>query len=108
MSEALLNQDFKDKMSKYSQIAKSPNVSFVPLIFLDTGKAHHVAAKFIKWLCFVAIPGSRCQKNKSVAIGNAWIGRFSFLLQLLLLLLLYFIFHLKIFLSFSFSFSFRS
>ena len=82
-------------MSKYSQIAEDSNVSFVPLIFLDTGKAHHVAAKFIKWLCFVAIPGSRCQKNKSVAIGNAWIGRFSFLLQLLLLLLLYFIFHLS-------------
>ncbi len=35
----------------------------------------------MKWLCYVAIPGSRCQKNKSVAIGNAWIGRFSFLIQ---------------------------
>ena len=81
MSEALLNQGFKDKVSKYSQIAEDSNVSFVPLIFLDTGKAHHVAAKFIKWLFFVAIPGSRCQKNKSVAIGNAWIGRFLFLLQ---------------------------
>ena len=68
-------------MSKYSQIAEDSNVSFVPLIFLDTGKAHHVAAKFIKWLFFVAIPGSRCQKNKSVAIGNAWTGRFLFLLQ---------------------------
>ena len=54
MSEALLNQGFKDKMSKYSQIAEDSNVSFVPLIFLDTGKAHHVAAKFIKWLFFVA------------------------------------------------------
>ena len=30
---------------------------------------------------FVAIPGSRYQKNKSVAIDNAWIGRFSSLLQ---------------------------
>ena len=40
---------------------------------------HH--AKFMKWLCYVAIPGSRCQKNKSIAIGNAWIGRFSFLIQ---------------------------
>ena len=69
----LLNQGFKDKMSKYSQIAKNSNVSFVPLIFLDTGEAHHVAAKFIKWLCFVAITGSRRQKNKSVAIGIAWI-----------------------------------
>ena len=35
----------------------------------------------MKWLCYVAIPGSRCPKNKSVAIGNAWIGRFSFLIQ---------------------------
>lgn len=35
----------------------------------------------MKWLCFVAIPGSRCQNNKSVAIGNARIGRFSFSLQ---------------------------
>ena len=35
----------------------------------------------MKWLCYVAIPGSRCQKNKSIAIGNAWIGRFSFLIQ---------------------------
>ena len=81
----LLNQGFKDKMSKYSQIAKNSNVSFVPSTFLDTGKAHHVAAKFMKWLslsCFACCyPGSRCQKNKSVAIGNAWIGRFSFLLQ---------------------------
>ena len=50
MSEALLSQGFKDKMSKYSQIAEDSNVSFVPLIFLDTGKAHHVAAKFMKWL----------------------------------------------------------
>ena len=73
ISEVLLNQGFTDKMSKYSQIAKDSNVSFVPLIFLDTGEAHHVAAKFIKWLCFVAITGSRRQKNKSVAIGIAWI-----------------------------------
>ena len=42
---------------------------------------HRAAAKFVKWLCYVAILGSRCQKNKSVAIGNAWIGRFSFLIQ---------------------------
>ena len=35
----------------------------------------------MKWLCYVAIPGSRRQKNKSIAIGNAWIGRFSFLIQ---------------------------
>ena len=55
-------------MTKYSQIAKDSNVSFVPLIFLDTGKAHRVAADFSKWVCFVAIPGSICQKNKSVAI----------------------------------------
>merc|ERR1719440_2627504 len=47
----------------------------------DTGKAHRATAKFMKWLCYVAIPGSRCQKNKLVAIGNAWIGRFSFLIQ---------------------------
>ena len=29
--------------------------------------------KFAPWI--------RCQKNKSIAIGNAWIGRFSFLIQ---------------------------
>ena len=66
----LLNQGFKDKMSKYSQIAKDSNVSFVPLIFLDTGEAHHVAAKFIKWLCFVAIPGSRCQKINQLQLAS--------------------------------------
>ena len=49
---------------------KASNISFVPLIILDTGKAHRAAAKFMKWLCYVAIPGSRCQKNKSIAIGN--------------------------------------
>ena len=38
-------------------------------------------AKFMKWLCYVATPGSRCRKNKYVATGNAWIGRFSFLIQ---------------------------
>ena len=48
---------------------------------LDTGKAQRGAAKFMKWLCYVDISGSRCQKNKSVAIGSAWIGRFSFLIQ---------------------------
>ena len=55
------------------------NVSIAPLIFLDTGKAHRVAANFMKWLCDVAIPGSKCQKNKS--IGSTWIGRFSFIMQ---------------------------
>ena len=50
-------------------------------IVCNIGKAQRAAAKFMKWLCYVAIPGSRCQKNKSVAIGNAWIGRFSFLIQ---------------------------
>ena len=29
----------------------------------------------------MTIPGSIRQKHKSVAIGNAWIGRFSFLMQ---------------------------
>ena len=72
---------FTEKTKKYSELAKACNISFVPLIFLDTGKAHRAAAKFMKWLCYVAIPGSRCQKNKSIAIGNAWIGRFSFLIQ---------------------------
>ena len=50
-------------------------------IVCNIGKAQRAAAKFMKWLCYVAIPGSRCQNNKSVAIGNAWIGRFSFLIQ---------------------------
>ena len=50
-------------------------------IRLDTGKAQRVAAKFLKRLCYAVIPGSRCQKNKTVAIGNAWIGSFSFLIQ---------------------------
>ena len=77
-SNGILKQGFHEKIRKYSEIAKASNVSFVPLIFLDTGKAHRAAAKFMKWLCYVAIPGSRCQNNKSVAIGNAWIGRFSF------------------------------
>ena len=80
-SNGILKQGFYEKIRKYSEIAKASNVSFVPLIFLDTGKAHRAAAKFMKWLCYVAIPGSRCQKNKSIAIGNAWIGRFSFLIQ---------------------------
>ena len=80
-SNGILNQGFHEKIRKYSELAKTSNVSFVPLIFLDTGKAHRAAAKFMKWLCYVAIPGSRCQKNKSIAIGNAWIGRFSFLIQ---------------------------
>ena len=35
----------------------------------------------MKWLCYVASPRSRCQKSKSVAICNAWIGRFQFLMQ---------------------------
>ena len=80
-SNVVLNQGFAEKTRKYSDLAKARNISFVPLIFLDTGKAQRAAAKFMKWLCYVAIPGSRCQKNKSVAIGNAWIGRFSFLIQ---------------------------
>ena len=80
-SNAILNQGFAEKTRKYLGLAKASNVSFVPLILLDTGKAHRAAAKFMKWLCYVAIPGSRCQKNKSIAIGNAWIGRFSFLIQ---------------------------
>ena len=45
-------------------------ISFDPLIFLDNGKAHRVAPDFLKWFCFVAIPRSRCQENKSVAIGR--------------------------------------
>ena len=69
-SNGILKQGFHEKIRKYSEIAKASNVSFVPLIFLDTGKAHRAAAKFMKWLCYVAIPGSRCQKNKSIAIGN--------------------------------------
>ena len=80
-SNVILNQGFAEKTRKYSELAKACNISFVPLIFLDTSKAQRAAAKFMKWLCYVAIPGSRFQKNKSVAIGNAWIGRFSFLIQ---------------------------
>lgn len=68
-------------MRKYSERAKDGNISIVPSAFLDTGKAQRAAANFMKWLCYVGIPGSRCQKNQSVAIGNAWIGKFSFLLQ---------------------------
>ena len=69
-SNVILSQGFAGKMRKYSELAKASNISFVPLIFLGTGKAHRAAAKFMKWLCYVAIPGSWCQKNKSVAIGN--------------------------------------
>ena len=65
-SNGILNQGFNEKIRKYSELAKVSNVSFVPLIFLDTGKAHRAAAKFMKWLCYVAIPGSRCQQNKSM------------------------------------------
>ena len=61
---------------------KASNISFVPLIILDTGKAHRAAAKFMKWLCYVAIPGSKCQiNNLSVAIGNARILIYIFLSQ---------------------------
>ena len=42
-------------MWKLSQDVKYCNVSFVPLVFLDTQRA---GANFMKWLCFVAIPGS--------------------------------------------------
>ena len=70
-SNVILSKGVAEKMRKYSDIAKASSVSFVPLIFLDTGKAHRAAAKFMKWLCYVAIPGSRCQKHKSIAIGNA-------------------------------------
>ena len=69
------------KMRKYSERVEDGNISIVPSAFLDTGKAQRAAANFMKWLCYVGIPGSRCQKNQSVAIGNAWIGKFSFLLQ---------------------------
>ena len=62
-SNVILNQGFAEKTRKYSELAKACNISFVPLIFLDTGKAQRAAAKFIKWLCYVAIPESRCQKN---------------------------------------------
>lgn len=48
-------------------------------MFSDYGKLHRVAAIFFEWLCYLAIPGFNCH-NKSVAVGNAWIGRFSFLL----------------------------
>lgn len=68
-------------MRKYSELVEDGNISIVPSAFLDTGKAQRAAANFMKWLCYVGIPGSRCQKNQSVAIGNAWIGKFSFLLQ---------------------------
>ena len=68
-------------MRKYSERVEDGNISIVPSAFLDTGKAQRAAANFMKWLCYVGIPGSRCQKNQSVAIGNAWIGKFSFLLQ---------------------------
>ena len=72
----LLNQGFKDKTSKYSQIAKDSNVSFVPLIFLDTGKAHH-CCQVHKTAMFCCYPW--WSKNRSVAIGNSWIVRFSLL-----------------------------
>ena len=39
-SNGILKQGFHEKIRKYSEIAKASNVSFVPLIFLDTGKAH--------------------------------------------------------------------
>ena len=39
-SDGILKQGFHEKIRKYSEIAKASNVSFVPLIFLDTGKAH--------------------------------------------------------------------
>ena len=65
-SDVILKKGYDEKLRKYSDKAKASNVSFVPLIFLDTGKAHRAAAKFMKWLCYVAIPGSRCQKNKSM------------------------------------------
>ena len=63
-----MGQGFAEKTRKDSELAKASNISFLPLIFLDTGKAHRAAAKFMKWLCYVAIPGSRCQKNKSVVL----------------------------------------
>ena len=64
----ILNQGFAEKTRKYSELAKACNISFAPSIFLDTGKAQSAAAKFMNWLCYVAIPGSRRQKNKSVAM----------------------------------------
>ena len=78
-SNVILSQGFAEKMrisTLSSELAKASNISFVPLIFLDTGKAHRAAAKFMKWLCYVAIPGLRCQKNKSVAIGKYQILEF--------------------------------
>ena len=83
-SNVILKKWFDEKMRKYSELAKASNISFVPLIFLGTGKAHRAAAKFMKWLCYVAIPGSRCQKNKSVANGNALDVWYVFLSQFFL------------------------
>ena len=68
ISDAILNQGFKDKTTKYDQTAEDLNASFVTLIFLDNGEII-IAADIIKWLCFVAIPGSRSQK---IIISGNW------------------------------------